>query len=494
MNGTKKIIGNKTGRSIFAVAVAVLLCALILLLPFGVLFPNASGERLYNLSAASKQYLQSIDRDVEIVYYSNGGRLSADRGLYRFAKQIAKQNDHIKLRLEDPEITGADAENHSMEIRVGDKSKTLLKTDLVYYYSASAGPVSIEEYGMALTEMQMSMQYMQSGSYTEQDIATYQELATKFSSASMSAYNMADMTVTTAIRNLFAEESPVVYAFGLVNSLFCANLEQRGYTVALLNSLDTIPTDCGALYLGMITDLSESGAAALTEYLGQGGKVFMTTDYRMSATPNLSAVLASYGLCFYEQQNLICSISATQDSTGATTPSVSSMLVAAVAKNEKITEGLGGMVAYNAHLINSVDAEGVKLTPLAASAGGSYLLNPSKTALVAGETGSFPFCVMSEKEESALIWLAMPVSSEANTAGGGSNFTMAVQSFDYLTGFDSHEPMDGISDVEIPSTNLSFPNAERTLLVWFAIYVVAIPATVIVVGLVRRYVRKKRTE
>ena len=494
MSGSKKIASKKTVRSCLVVAAAVALCVLILLLPFSVLFPETSGERLYKLSAASKQYLQSVDQDVEIVYYANGGKLYADRGLYRFAKQIAKQNDRIKLRLEDPEITGATAENNSMEIRVGDRTKTVLKTDLIYYYSASAGPVSVEEYGMALSEMQVSMQYMQNGNYTQQDVVTYQELASKYSSGVMSAYNMADMTVTSVIRNLTAERSPKVYAYGLVNSLFCSNLEQRGYTVTLLGSVDAIPDDCEALYLSMVTDLTESGAAALMEYLGRGGKVFLTTDYRMSNTPNLSAVLAAYGMCFFDQQNLICTISQSQNSsTGETSTSITSMLVAAVAKEEKITEGLGGMVAYNAHVINSVETEGVTLTPLAASAGGSYLLDSTKTALLASP-GSFPFCVMAEKETSSLIWLAMPVSSEANTAGGGANFTMATQSFDYLTGFESIEPVEGVSDVAIPSTHLTLPNAEQTILVWFAVFVLVIPVTVIVAGLVRRYVRKKRTE
>lgn len=495
MNGTKKaMISKKTGRSILVVAVAVALCALILLLPFGVLFPRLSGERLYNLSSASKSYLQGIDQDVEIVYYANGGKLYADRGLYRFVKQIAKQNDHIKLRLEDPEITGVTAENNSIEIRVGENSKTLLKTDLIYYYSSSAGPVSIEEYGMALSEMQISMQYMQSGSYTQQDLATYQELATKFGSAYMSSYNMAEITVTSAIRNLFAEKSPRVYAYGLVNSLFCANLEQRGYTVMGLDTLDVIPADCEALYLCAISDLTESGAAALTDYLGRGGRVFLTTDYRLGETPNLSAVLASYGMSFYSQQNLICSITASQDSTGATSASISQMLSAAVTKEHSITEGLSGMVAYNAHTLLYSQLDGVTVTPLAVSAGGSYLLNPTKTAMVYSSTGSFPFCLMAEKDASALIWMGMPVSSEANTAGGGTNFAMAAQSFDYLTGFDSHEPAEGISDVEIPSTYLTMPDGERTILIWFAAFVVVLPITVIVVGLVRRYTRKKRTE
>ena len=496
MNGSKKnLMNKKTGRSVLVAISAVLLCVLMLLLPFSALYPRLSGERLYHLSSVSKAYLQGIDRDVEIVYYANGGKLYADRGLYRYVKQIAKQSDHIKLRLEDPEITGADVENNSIELRVGEKSKTLLKTDLIYYYSASAGPLSIEEYGMALSEMQISLQYIQSGSYTQQDITTYQEMAGKFGTASMSSYNMAEKIMTTAIRNLLAEESPTVYAYGLVNSLFCANLEQRGYTVTVLDTLDTIPVDCEALYLSVISDLSEGSAAALTDYLGRGGKVFMTTDYRLSNMPNLSAVLATYGMSFYSQQNLICSVTASQDSTGATTTSIRQMLTAAVSKEHSITEGLGGMVAHNAHIvIYDNKLEGVTITPLAASADGAYLLDPSKTSPVYPSTGAFPFCALAEKGDSALLWLGMPISSEADTAGGGANFTMAAQGFDYLTGFDSHEIMEGISDVEIPSAHLTLPNSDRTILVWFAAFVIVIPVAVIVAGLVRRYTRRKRTE
>lgn len=492
MNGLKKMTGNKkTVRSLLVVATAAVLCVLILILPFGVLFPNLSGEKLYGLSTVSKQYLQSLDQDVEIVYYANGGKLYADRGLYRFVQQVAKQSGRIKLRLEDPERTGASAENHSILIRVGEKTKLLKKTDLIYYNSAAIGPISFEEYSMGVTEMQLNMQALQSAPTNQQAMASYQELASKYSSSQMSAYNMADQAVTTAIRNLVAEESPSVYAYGMVNSLFCAYLEQTGYTVTQLTSMNAVPEDCRALYLGMISDLTEAEAAALNTYLERDGKVFLTTDYRLSNTPNLSAILESYGMCFYSESNLICVISASQDGSSA---SIDHLFAAAVAPHEVIMNGLNGIAANYAHAIFSTQAEGVTLTALAASPAGSYLTNAAKSAMVYHETGNFPFCVLSEKGESAILWLGMSVSSEANNAVSGANFTMAKQSFDYFTGFGSHAPVEGISDIEIPSTYLALTNPNRTVVVWFAVLVIAIPLTVLTVGVVRRYTRKKRTE
>ena len=347
MNGWKKTRKNQRRlRSVLVATVAVALCALTLLLPFEALYPNTSGNRFYGLSNASKQYLQGISEDVEIVYYSVGGKLQADRGLYRFVRRVSAQNDHIRLRVEDPKKTGSDAADQSIEIRTAEDSKRLEKKDLVYYYSASVGKLSVEEYDQTVEMLGRITSAMQSATDQQeyqQLYQMYQSYMTYYGPSQMSGYNMSEKAVISAIRNLLAERSPKLYAYGSFNSLLRAELEYAGYTVMVLNTIDPIPNDCEALYLGLVQDVTEQESDVLAAYLEGGGKLFLTTDYSIGLPTNLSNLLSTYGLRFGTEQNYLCVITASQDSSSYTP--TTAFTVTAV--SHSVTDGLSSAVTGN---------------------------------------------------------------------------------------------------------------------------------------------------
>ena len=491
MNATAR--HKKLWRTVLAIVASILLCGIVLLLPLEVMAPDCSEDQRYDLSVASKQYLQGISQDVELVYYVYGGKLNADRNLYAFLRLIADQSSHIQFRLDNPDLSGANVENHSVEIRVGERVKWLKTSDMIYYDNATLGQMSYEEYEIENQRLALIKAELEEDRTNADLVQIYQAYDALYGADQTTKYNMGDKVVTSAIRNLLAERSPAVYAYGYVNSLFCAQLEQAGYTVTKLGSVQSIPQDCEVLYLGMVSDLTEAEALEVSAYLEQGGKLVLATDYRLSSPTNLSAVLSAYGLSFFDRQNLIYEVGMSQESYSMT---ISEIFYAGMVPHDVITANVSQVVAYNAHKMVVANADGVTHTALLATPSNTYLMDPATArstpseALLDSQTGLFPICILSEKETSAVLWLTMTMSSEANGFSGGGNFTLMKQGFDYLTDFATLDPISGFSDVPIPNTYFTVTNRVET--VWIAVFSVVLPSALIVIGLTRKYMRRKR--
>ncbi len=471
MNAWKK---RKLWLSLAAVAAVIAVCSLVICLPFRVMYPDFSGDGVYRLSDASKQYLRGITEDVEIVYYSKGGKLHADQGLYGFVRRMASENPHISVRLEDPQKTNSDAADQSIEIRSAKRAKTLLTSDLVYYYNAYSGAMGIEEYASVLTQM--------SGIT---DAETYQSYLSVYGPAMMMACNGADMRLTSAVRTVLADRVPALYAYGTgtyaINSLLRTQLEQSGYSVTALNGLESVPDDCEGLYLEAATDLTASEAAALSAYLEKGGKLFLTTSFGTAEMPNLFGVLSSYGLSLLGTQNYLCVLNASGSSSS---PQIA-VQFETVEGTHPITQGISGTAASYAHRIVLEQTEGVTHTSLLQTPNGAYCVTYGQDP----EMGSFPIGVLAERGESSVVWLSMLMDSASNNPSSGANFALVKQSFDYLTEFDG-TALKGISDTPIPSTYLAASNG--AIVFWLLAFVLAVPAAVFTVGAVRRYLQRSR--
>jgi hypothetical protein len=98
--------------------------------------------------------------------------------------------------------------------------------------------------------------------------------------------------------------------------------------------------------------------------------------------------------------------------------------------------------------------------------------------------------VLAEKENSSVVWLSMPLDSTSNSLSGGGNFTLVKQSFDHFTGYTG-SALEGITDAQIPSTYVSPTNG--AVVFWLLAFVLVIPVTVVAVGVVRYYIRKKQS-
>ena len=476
MNGMKTSLKNKKMLlSLGVVAAVILLCVLTALLPFRWIYPDVSGDGAYRVSDTSKQFLSNIREDVELIYYSEGGKHSADKDLYGFVQDLAAESPFIRVRLEDPVLTGADVADQSITVRSAKREKNLAASELFYYHNAYFGAMSIEEYAQVLTQMKNTT-----------DTELYNSYLSVYGPSQMTAYNSADAALTSAVRYVLADRAPVLYAYGNgghgINSLLRASLEHAGYSVATLSSMDSVPTECEGLYLALVKDLTAVEAASLTAYLSNGGKVFLTTSYSATKTPNLSAVLSVYGLSSPDELNYLCVLNSSSNSSNP----VSTQFYA-VRGDHHITDTIGdSFVADTAHLIQNQPVEGVTQTVLLRTSSDAYYVNAeSKEIPVAG---SYPLCVLAEKDDSAVLWLSMPLDSTVNTMSSGADFAFVKKSFDFFTGYPSTSL--NIADAKLPS---SYLNVQPSAVVfWIVVFAVAIPAVLLIAGGVRCYIRKKR--
>lgn len=476
MNGMKtKLKNKKTLLSLGVVAAVIALCALTALLPFRWIYPDATGSGTYRVSDVSKQFLSGIREDVELVYYSEGGKHSADKDLYGFVQALAAESPFVRVRLEDPRLTGADVADQSITVRSAKREKTLMASELFYYHNAYFGAMSIEEYAQVLAQMENTA-----------NSELYNSYLSVYGPSQMTAYNSADIALTSAICSVLADRMPVLYAYGNggqgINSLLRASLEHAGYSVAALSSMDSIPTDCEGLYLALVKDLTAVEAASLKAYLSNGGKVFLTTSYTATKTPNLSAVLSAYGLSSPDELNYLCVLNSSSSSSNP----VSAQFYA-VRGDHPITDTIGdSFVVDTAHLIQNEPVEGVTQTVLLRTPSDAYYVNTESEEIPVA--GSYPLCVLAEKEDSAVLWLSMPLDSMVNTMSLGADFGFVRKSFDFFADYTSTTLK--IADTKLPSSYLNVqPSAT---LLWIVVFAVAIPAAVLIAGGVRCYIRKKR--
>lgn len=475
MNGMKaKRKNKKTMLSIGIVATVIIVCVLTAMLPFRWIYPDTTGNGTYRVSDVSKQFLNGVHEDVELIYYSEGGKHSADKDLYGFVQALASESPFIRVRLEDPRLTGADVADQSITVRSAKREKNLLASELFYYSNAYFGAMSIEEYAQVLTLM----------SNTD-DSELYNTYLSVYGPSQMTAYHTADIALTSAIRTVLADRAPRLYAYGNgghgINSLLRASLEYSGYSITSLPSMDSIPTDCEGLYLALIKDLTAVEAAALNSYLANGGKLFLTTSYSATKTPNLSAVLSAYGLSSPDELNYLCVLNPSSDSSNP----ISTQFYA-VRGDHPITDTVGdSFVADTAHLIQNEPVEGVTQTVLLRTSSDAYFVKAgSKEIPVAG---SYPLCVLAEKDDSAVLWLSMPLDSMVNTLSAGADFGFVQKSFDFFTGYASTAL--NIADAKLPSSYLNVQPSATVF--WIVVFAVAIPSALLIAGGVRCYIRKK---
>ncbi|MDE6969393.1 MAG: GldG family protein, partial [Eubacterium sp.] len=130
---------------------------------------------------------------------------------------------------------------------------------------------------------------------TEVDYQTYSSKTTGYD---------AEGQLTSAIQYVTNEDMPTVYTVTghgeiSVSTRFKELIEKMNLGLKELNLLETdaVPQDCKALMiLGPSTDFSKDDADKVRNYLADGGKALITTQYTTDAMQNFKSILEAYGL------------------------------------------------------------------------------------------------------------------------------------------------------------------------------------------------------
>ncbi len=497
---------NKTARvgAIWATATLFLAVALIVLnlllglLPYHVSNPDLTGSGTFRLSTESKKWLKTLDEDVTVYLVVSGGESKAQGDLYGFLQQYASQSKHITVKVIDSGASGAFlTETFGVDLNtLSDMSVIVSSAEryrVIDYLSLSYYVFKYSSNGYTYTEFRMSASEManirQSALEEDPSGATYTAM---FTSGMITPYFDGDSRITNAINFVTQNEVAKVYwvessgsASAVIDSTFRDLLEQGCYGITKQLNLQTIPSDCDLLVINNPTvDIGADEAAALADYLANGGKLYLATSYIVGKLPNLAGVLAAYGLGFEDSMKPI-------GDNHSANKIASGVFFADVASQHAATGDFdGSFVVSAAHAVTVTETENVTVTPWITTSDQGYLIDIENPNTVPAQKQEYTLGVIAESGETQILWLASPLcfTGTYNTYSDNGNFTLALSAFNSMTGIAN----DGLIISGAAIDNAILTCSVGTFAVWALILVVLIPIGVAVLGTVIWYSRKKR--
>lgn len=240
-----------TGMIAIVVALTVVVNLIASALPETYTQIDATSQKLYSITEDTEKYLDTLKDDVTLYVMVN--KNSKDDNVDRTLQKYASASKHVKVKYVDPNVsptfaskyTDSDVTSNSIIVVCGDRFKVIDYNSDIYEYS-----------------------YDSSYNY------------------SVTGYDC-EGQVTAAIQYVTSESTTNVYELtghdeSTLSGDFSEVFQKRFMNVGSLSLLtvDAIPEDCQALFItAPQSDLSEDDLSKLSQYLGNGGKIYLSIDY-----------------------------------------------------------------------------------------------------------------------------------------------------------------------------------------------------------------------
>ena len=275
----KKLIGTiskkhiKNGSytmvmSVIFIAVVVVLNMIVNAIPSKYSEIDISSQKLYSIGDDTKAMLKDLDKDVTIYQIAQSG--SEDENITNLLKKYEDESKHIKVEQKDPvvnpkfvtEYTSDDLSANSLIVVCGDRNKVI---DYNNIYESTI------------------------------DYQTYSSQTTGFDGEGQ---------ITSAIGYVTSEDLPILYTLEghgekEMDSTIKEDIEKANMDIQSLNLLTegSVPDDADCLFIDSpSTDISEDEKTAIIDYLENGGKAMIFSDYTEESMDNFDAVLKNYGV------------------------------------------------------------------------------------------------------------------------------------------------------------------------------------------------------
>ena len=229
---------------------------------------DLSSQKLYSIGDQTKSFLKDLDKDVTIYQVVQSG--SEDETISKLLEKYEEESSHIKVEEKDPvvnpkftsEYTSDEVSANSLIVVCGDRSKVV---DYSNIYESSI------------------------------DYNTYQSQTTGFDGEGQ---------ITSAISYVTSEDMPVLYTLDghgekELSSDIQEDIQKANIDIKSLNLIteENVPEDAACLLINAPTsDISETEKDAIIEYLENGGKAMIFSDYTTESMDNFDAVLKNYGV------------------------------------------------------------------------------------------------------------------------------------------------------------------------------------------------------
>ena len=250
------------------VAIVVVINMIVGKLPSKYTQIDISDQQLYSIGDETKKVLNNLDKDVTIYQIAQSG--SEDETISNLLQKYADESKHVKVELKDPvvspkfvsEYTSDQVSSNSLIVVCGDRNKVVNYNDM---YESTM------------------------------DYNTYSYQTTGFDG---------ERQITSAIAYVTTENLPVLYTLEghgekELDSTIKEDIEKANMEVKTLNLISegSVPDDAACLLIDSpSSDISEDEKTALLDYLENGGKAMVFSDYTESTLSNFAAVLENYGV------------------------------------------------------------------------------------------------------------------------------------------------------------------------------------------------------
>ena len=275
----KKLIGTiskkhiKNGSytmvmSVIFIAVVIVINMIVSTIPSKYSEIDISSQKLYSIGDETKKMLKDLEKDVTIYQIAQSG--SEDENISNLLKKYEDESKHIKVEQKDPVVnpkfvsqyTSDDLSANSLIVVCGDRNKVI---DYNNMYETSI------------------------------DYQTYSSQTTGFDGEGQ---------ITSAIGYVTSENLPVLYTVEGhgekdMDSSIKEDIEKANMDIKSLNLLTegSVPDDADCLFIDSpSTDFSSDEKDAIIEYLENGGKAMIFSDYTTEDMPNFDAILENYGV------------------------------------------------------------------------------------------------------------------------------------------------------------------------------------------------------
>ena len=275
----KKLIGTiskkhiKNGSytmvmSVIFIAVVIVINMIVSTIPSKYSEIDISSQKLYSIGDETKKMLKDLEKDVTIYQIAQSG--SEDENISNLLKKYEDESKHIKVEQKDPVVnpkfvsqyTSDDLSANSLIVVCGDRNKVI---DYNNIYETSV------------------------------DYQTYSSQTTGFDGEGQ---------ITSAIGYVTSENLPALYTVEGhgekdMDSSIKEDIEKANMDIKSLNLLTegSVPDDADCLFIDSpSTDFSSDEKDAIIEYLENGGKAMIFSDYTTEDMPNFDAILENYGV------------------------------------------------------------------------------------------------------------------------------------------------------------------------------------------------------
>ena len=275
----KKLIGTiskkhiKNGSytmvmSVIFIAVVIVINMIVSTIPSKYSEIDISSQKLYSIGDETKEMLKDLEKDVTIYQIAQSG--SEDENIANLLKKYEDESKHIKVEQKDPVVnpkfvsqyTSDDLSANSLIVVCGDRNKVI---DYNNMYETSI------------------------------DYQTYSSQTTGFDGEGQ---------ITSAIGYVTSENLPVLYTVEGhgekdMDSSIKEDIEKANMDIKSLNLLTegSVPDDADCLFIDSpSTDFSSDEKDAIIEYLENGGKAMIFSDYTTEDMSNFDAILENYGV------------------------------------------------------------------------------------------------------------------------------------------------------------------------------------------------------